>query len=96
MKQNDLPSSLERRVPKSMVRPEVQVSSTQATARRTPKLLEAKAPKAHSVQTAFTNDVEGHCPVCANPMKTSIANGIDVYVCMDHRVTMPLKNENGV
>ena len=92
MKQNDLPSSPERRVPKSMVRPEVQVSSTQATARRIPKLLEAKAP---SVQTAFTNEVEGHCPICANPMKTSVANGIDVYVCMDHRVTMPLKNENG-
>jgi hypothetical protein len=92
MKQTDLPSSLERRVPKSMVRSEVQVSSTQVTTRRTPKLLDVKA---HTVQTAFTNEVEGHCPVCGNPMKTSIANGIDVYVCMDHRVTMPLKNENG-
>jgi hypothetical protein len=92
MKQTDLPSFQERRVPKSMVRPEVQVSNVQTSVRKVPKLFEAKA---RSVQTAFANEVEGHCPICAHPMKTSVANGIDVYVCMDHRVTMPLKNENG-
>ncbi len=83
-------SDIERVIPKSMTRPVVTATNSTAT-RRLPRLLCAKEP----VQ-AFTNEVEGHCPVCKSQMKTSVANGIDVYVCMDHRVTMPLRNETGV
>ncbi len=85
-------ASLERRIPKLMVRPTVETSTVGNSVRKVPKLLCTPTPK---VQTAFTNEVEGQCPVCLKPMGTSVANGIDVYVCMDHRVTMPLKNENG-
>lgn len=82
-------SNVERRIPKSMVRsPEKILASSASVTRRVPEGQKTKT-------VAFTNEVDGECPVCHQPMKTSVANGIDVYVCMDHRVTMPLKNEDG-
>jgi len=81
--------NVERRIPKLMVRPPSQSTTAHVG-------LERKVPKGHGTKTvAFTNEVEGQCPVCHQAMKTSVANGIDVYVCMDHRVTMPLKNQDG-
>lgn len=44
-------------------------------------------------ETAFANDVEGQCPVCQKQMKLSSTNNIDVHVCLEHRVVMPIKNE---
>ncbi len=81
-------SDVERRIPKLMARPTTETSSS-GSARRLPRLLCAK----QKTQAALVNEVEGQCPVCKSPMKLSVANGIDVYVCMDHRVVMPLKNE---
>jgi ssDNA-binding Zn-finger/Zn-ribbon topoisomerase 1 len=53
----------------------------------------ASTVTARTSETAFANEVEGECPVCHKPMKVSETNGIDVYVCMTHRVVMPIKNE---
>lgn len=93
MNQKSIPTTevagVERRIPRLMMRPpEKTVASSASVTRKIPQ-----GP--HTKVVAFTNEVEGECPVCHQPMKTSIANGIDVYVCMDHRVTMPLKNQDG-
>lgn len=69
-----------RRIPKSMDRGAILPST-------------ALAAGGNKTETAFANDVEGECPVCNTPMKLSVANGVDVYVCLQHRVVMPLKNE---
>lgn len=83
-------AGVERRIPKLMERsPEKTLASPVNVVRRVPQGSRAKT-------VAFTNEVEGECPVCHTPMKTSVANGIDVYVCMDHRVAMPLKNQDGI
>jgi hypothetical protein len=85
----ELASSVERRIPKLMVRPPEKTLASPINVIR-------RVPQGQRTTVAFTNEVEGQCPVCHQPMKTSVANGIDVYVCMDHRVVMPLKNEGGV
>jgi hypothetical protein len=70
------------------------------TERRIPAVMERKVMAAtastvtaRTSETAFANEVEGECLVCHKPMKVSETNGIDVYVCMTHRVVMPIKNE---
>lgn len=62
-------------------------------ARATKPSTQTAASKVRTSETAFANEVEGECPVCKKPMKVSETNGIDVYVCMTHRVVMPIKNE---
>jgi hypothetical protein len=46
-----------------------------------------------SIALAFVNDVEGQCPICKKQMPMSVANGVNVYVCIDHSVAMPIRNE---
>lgn len=44
-------------------------------------------------ETGFVNDNEGVCPICHETMKLSVANGVDVYTCVPHRIAMPIRNE---
>lgn len=66
--------------------------------RKIPRLMMPSGKKhvasvASSKETAFVNAVEGQCPVCKTQMKLSVANGVDVYVCVNDRVAMPIRNE---
>lgn len=58
-------------------------------------LRETAAPSKVEARTeiGFANDEEGVCPVCKTAMKLSTSNGVDVHVCFQHRVVMPLKNQ---
>jgi hypothetical protein len=41
-----------------------------------------------------TNDYqEGFCPVCQAPSVLSTCSGIPVYVCLEHRVVLPTKEQ---
>lgn len=38
------------------------------------------------------NTDENHCPICAKPFLTAIANGHTVKTCLEHSIVMPVRD----
>jgi cytochrome c553 len=64
---------------------------SQTRERKVPQEITASRAKLSTPQTArVDNDVVGECPVCHEPMGTSMANGIPVYICNRDTIVLPL------
>ena len=68
--------------------PDVMVSSINSIGKQIAK--EQGSEK--SITARVENLREGYCPTCNSVMRVSTANGIPVHVCMDHSITMPIRD----
>lgn len=75
-----IPAIMQRRDPKDV-----------ATANNKVDLAFGRAPD--KVTGAVANEVEGQCPVCKTQMRIAQDNGINCWVCMTHRIVMPVRDE---
>lgn len=58
-------------------------------------LLDTNSDSAKNKEIAHHNSLDSvdKCPICSKQMKVLSANGIPSFVCLDHRISFPTKDE---